>query len=172
MKRKTVYVVQGAIIGALYIVLTIGQNLLIPGSTSAAVQFRVSEVLCLLALYTPAAIPGLTIGCLLSNILAGLGAVDLVFGPIASFFAAFFVYFFRNKCVFSLPLLSLAMPALWNGFIVGGEIAIWFSGGFTFYAWLISGGCVALGEIAVCTILGIPFIKITEKTPLKKYLTL
>ena len=69
MKRKsTLYIVQGALIAAIYATMTILQNILIPGSASMPVQFRVSEVLTVLALYTPAAIPGLTIGCVIANI--------------------------------------------------------------------------------------------------------
>ena len=69
MKRKsTLYIVQGALIAAIYATMTILQNVLIPGSASMPVQFRISEVLTVLALYTPAAIPGLTIGCVIANI--------------------------------------------------------------------------------------------------------
>ena len=68
MNRKVLFVVQTAIIAALYAALTYAQNFLLPGTTSAAVQFRVSEALNVLALFTPAAIPGLTLGCVLSNI--------------------------------------------------------------------------------------------------------
>lgn len=69
MKNKTtLYIVQGAVIAAMYAALTILQNVLFPGSASMAVQFRVSEVLTVLALFTPAAIPGLTVGCVIANL--------------------------------------------------------------------------------------------------------
>ena len=90
-QRKSVYyIVQGAIIAALYATLTIMQNVLLPGTASMAVQFRASEILTMLALFTPAAIPGLTIGCVIANIssLSALGPYDLIFGSLASFFAA------------------------------------------------------------------------------------
>ena len=60
MKKKTQLIAQTAVIAALYAALTYAQNLLLPGTTSMAVQFRVSEALNVLALFTPAAIPGLT----------------------------------------------------------------------------------------------------------------
>ena len=66
--KKVLFIVQTAVIAAMYAALTYAQNLLLPGTTSAAVQFRVSEALNVLALFTPAAIPGLTLGCMLSNI--------------------------------------------------------------------------------------------------------
>ena len=68
MRKNTRHLVHAAIIAALYVVLTHLQNLLIPGSASFAIQFRASEALCVLAFFTPAAIPGLTLGTLLFNI--------------------------------------------------------------------------------------------------------
>ena len=83
MKTKsTVYIVQAAVIAALYAALTILQNTLLPGTASMAVQFRVAEVLTILAIFTPAAIPGLTVGCVIANIssLSVLGPYDMIFG--------------------------------------------------------------------------------------------
>ena len=68
LQRKNALIAQTAIIAAMYAALTYAQNLLIPGTTSMAVQFRVSEALNVLALFTPAAIPGLTLGCIISNL--------------------------------------------------------------------------------------------------------
>ena len=69
MKSKQIRMItHGAILAALYVALTYLQNWLLPGTTSAAIQFRASEALCIFALFTPAAIPGLTVGCLLFNI--------------------------------------------------------------------------------------------------------
>ena len=68
MNKNVRHLTHSALIAAMYVALTYLQNLLIPGSATWAIQFRVSEALCVLALYTPAAIPGLTIGCLLFNI--------------------------------------------------------------------------------------------------------
>ena len=107
-QRKSVYyIVQGAIIAALYATLTIMQNVLLPGTASMAVQFRVSEVLTMLALFTPAAIPGLTIGCVIANIssLSALGPYDLIFGSLASFFAAVSMFALRNVRIKSLQSL-------------------------------------------------------------------
>ena len=78
MNKKVLFIVQTAIIAALYAALTYAQNFLLPGTTSAAVQFRVSEALNVLALFTPAAIPGLTLGCVLSNLIISAGAYPLI----------------------------------------------------------------------------------------------
>ena len=67
MKANTRSLAHAAILAALYVVLTLLQNFLLPGTTSYAIQFRAAEALCVFAVFTPAAIPGLTFGCLLFN---------------------------------------------------------------------------------------------------------
>lgn len=172
LKNKgTLYLVQAAVIAALYAALTYAQNLLIPGSASMAIQFRVSEILTMLALFTPAAIPGLTIGCILANIssVSVLGPYDMIFGSLASLGAAAAIYLLRNARIFSIPIWSVLMPAIFNGVIVGWEIEFFFiEGDFNFISFLTQAGCVALGELAVCVILGIPLVKMIEKTKLDK----
>ena len=174
MKTKsTVYIVQAAVIAALYAALTILQNTLLPGTASMAVQFRVAEVLTILAVFTPAAIPGLTIGCVIANIssLSVLGPYDLIFGSIASLIAAVLMYLLRNKRLFKLPVASALMPALANGIIVGFEIEFFFvEGGFHFGDFLFQGGCVALGELGVLFVLGLPLARLIEKQGLDKKL--
>ena len=174
MKTKsTVYIVQAAVIAALYAALTILQNTLLPGTASMAVQFRVAEVLTILAVFTPAAIPGLTIGCVIANIssLSVLGPYDLIFGSIASLLAAVLMYLLRNKRLFKLPVASALMPALANGIIVGFEIEFFFvEGGFHFGDFLFQGGCVALGELGVLFVLGLPLARLIEKQGLDKKL--
>lgn len=172
-RRSTVYVVQAGIIAALYATLTILQNTLLPGTASMAVQFRVSEVLTILAVYTPAAIPGLTIGCVIANIssLSALGPYDMIFGLLASLVAALLMYSLRNVRFFSLPVLSALMPAIANGVIVGFEIEFFFiEGAFHFESFLLQGGFVALGELAVLLVLGLPLAKLIEKMKFDKKL--
>lgn len=166
--KRLIYLTHAAVIAALYAVLTIAQNNLIPGSASAAVQFRVAEVLTVLAIYTPAAIPGLTIGCVIANlssVIAGLGVYDLVFGSIASLLAALAMYGLRNVRIFKLPIPALLMPAICNGVIVGFEIDFFFVGNlsFNFVDFLTQGGLVALGELAVLFVLGLPFTILLDK---------
>ena len=176
MKRKsTLYIVQGALIAAIYATMTILQNVLIPGSASMPVQFRISEVLTVLALYTPAAIPGLTLGCVLANIssLSVLGPYDLIFGSLATLFAALSMYALRNVRLFKLPVLAALMPALFNGVFVGFEIDFFFMNNalaFNFVDFLIQGGLVALGELAVLFVLGLPLTRVIELNGLDKKL--
>lgn len=165
MKKSTLYLVQGAAIAALYVVLTYAQAALLPGSTSMAVQFRLSEILTILAVYTPAAIPGLTIGCAIANIVAFQALpLDIIFGSMATLFAVICMYKLRSVRIANLPVLSALMPVIFNGVIIGLEIEIFFIGGFIFTDFLLQAGLVALGELGVCVVLGLPFAKILEKS--------
>lgn len=174
MKNKTtIFIVKAAIIAALYAMLTIAQNMLLPNSASAAVQFRVAEALTVLAVFTPAAIPGLTVGCVIANIssLALLGPLDMIFGSLASLLAALLMYALRNVRLFKLPILAALMPALMNGLIVGFEIEFFFvKAGFADF--LLQGGLVALGELVVLAVLGLPLAKLIDsRANLNKLIT-
>ena len=86
-----------AVIAALYVVLTVLQNVLLPGSASMAVQFRVSEALCVLALFSPAAIAGLSLGCLIFNLTyAAALPLDFLIGTAATLLATMAMYRLRN----------------------------------------------------------------------------
>ena len=152
MKKHARNLTHAAIIAALYVVLSLLQNLLLPGSTSMAVQFRVAEALCVLALFTPSAIYGLTLGCLLYNLsYAGALPLDFLIGTGATLFSVWSMYALRNVKLWKLPLLSLPMPALFNGLLVGWELTGYF-GESPFW---LNALCVAAGELAVLFTLGI-----------------
>lgn len=95
MKNKNVsFLTQAAMIAAIYVVLTFIANAF--GLANYAVQVRFSEALTILPYFTPAAIPGLFIGCLLSNILTGCALPDIVFGSIATLLGALGTYALRK----------------------------------------------------------------------------
>lgn len=172
MKNKKVQkIVMTAIIAAMYAALTYAQNFILPGTTSAAVQFRVSEALNVLALFTPMAIPGLTLGCVLSNIYnIGSGLpLDMIFGSLATLGCSVSMYCLRNLKIKTYPLLAMLMPALWNGVIVGWEIEHFFvEGDFIFWDFLLQGGLVALGELGVMLTLGTALYYAITKRKLDK----
>ena len=150
MNQKAKQLAHGALIAAIYVALTYLQNFLLPGSATWAIQFRASEALCVLALFTPAAIPGLTIGCLLFNIsYAGALPLDVVVGTGASLLSVSTMYLLRRVTVKGYPLLSMLMPALFNSILVGWELSVYIGGGF----W-INALYVAIGELAVLLTLG------------------
>lgn len=171
--KKVAFITQAAIIAAMYAALTLAQGALLPGTTTAAIQFRASEALNILALFTPAAIPGLTLGCIISNLQSiGQGLpLDMIFGSLATLGASVCLYLLRNVKIRSYPLLAMLMPAIWNGVIVGWEIETFFvDGSFNFGDFLFQGGCVALGELGVMLVLGTALYYIMIKRNLDKKL--
>lgn len=145
MKKNIRYLVHAAMIAALYVVLTHLQNLIFPDSANFAIQFRASEALCVLALFTPAAIPGLTVGCALFNITYAMALpLDFLVGSLASLLATFAMRKLRRW-----PWAGFAMPAIFNAVLVGWELTAYIGGGF----WL-NALCVALGELGVLYTLG------------------
>ena len=142
--------VYGAAIAAIYVVLTM---VFLPISFGP-IQFRISELLCVLPYFTPAAIPGLFIGCLLANFLGGAAALDVIFGSIATLIGAVGSYpegFASYQCGRKNRYLVSVPPILANMIIVpwvlrfayGSEDMIWFS--------TIT---VGIGEILAIGILG------------------
>ena len=101
MKNKsTLFLVQAAAIGAIYVVLT----LLFAPFSFGEVQVRISESLTILPFFTPAAIPGLFVGCIIANILGGAIPVDIIFGSIATLIGAVFTYKLRGCSRFLAPV--------------------------------------------------------------------
>ena len=151
MRKKAKFLATGAVIAATYVALTWLQNILLPGSASMAIQFRVSEALCVLAFFTPAAIPGLTIGCLLFNLsFAGALPLDFLVGSYATFLAAGSMRLLRR-----VPAVGLAMPALFNALLVGWELTVYLGDtSFTMAAFWLNAIYVAAGELIVLYTLG------------------
>lgn len=139
---------EAGLIAALYTILTV----CIPAISYGQLQLRLSEILTILPAFTPAAIPGLTLGCFLSN-LFGLtsganvaGAWDLLIGPVATLFASILCYLLRNITWLKLPFLSLASPILLNGLFIGLEFYYVFSLSSTALL-LLCVGEIALSEL-------------------------
>ena len=156
---------QGALIAAVYVILNLLQNAIFPNSTSMAIQYRAAEALCVLAFFTPAAISGLSVGCLLFNLI-GYGAVmpwDLLFGTLGSLFAAWSMYILRKVQICKIPVLGLLMPSVFNGLLVGLSLHITYGLAF----WL-NAAYVALGELAVMLTLGIALYWLFERHKLKR----
>lgn len=148
------YIAEGAVIAALYVALTYVSGLM--GLAYGPVQFRISELLTLLPVFTPAAVPGLVIGCAIANISSTVGIIDVVFGSVATLLAAVCTRALRNICVKGIPVLSTLPPVVFNGLIIAFEI--WLMGDRS--PALFWGSCwtIALGEAVICVVLGIPFI--------------
>jgi len=165
MRNKSRSIAYAALIAALYVVLTHFQNLLLPGSASWAIQCRLSEALCVLALFTPAAIPGLTIGCLLFNItFAAALPLDWFVGSLATLCATAAMGALKHIRMRGYPLLSMLMPALFNALFVGWELSVYIG------AFAVNALYVALGEAIVLLSIGSVLLHVLERRALARRL--
>ena len=144
-QNKTVFLTKAAAIAALYVILTLLANAM--GLANYSIQVRFSEALTILPAFTPAAIPGLFIGCLLSNILTGCIVWDIVFGPLATLLGALGTYLLRKKSKW----LATIPPILFNTLIIPFVLsyAYQFEGSLPYFILT-----VGIGEIISCGILG------------------
>lgn len=140
----------GAVIAAVYAALT----LVLAPISMGAVQCRISEALTVLPLFTPVAIPGLFVGCLIANIFLG-SVYDIVFGSLTTLAAAFLTWKCRKN-----KYIAMLFPVVLNAVIVGGYIALFLDASMA--VWL-SMTAVGLGQAVACYGLGLPLCKILEK---------
>lgn len=140
-----------AVIGALYAALT----LLLAPISFGVMQIRVSEALCAFALITPAAIPGLTVGCFLANVLGPGGIADALLGSVATLLGCWLMYLLRNR-----PVLAPLCNCLSNGVIVG--LMLYFTSGADVSP-LLCILWVAAGELVSCYALGLPLYRYLSK---------
>lgn len=133
------------------------------------IQFRFSEALTILSVFTPAAVPGLTIGCILGNITSPFGVWDIIFGSLATLLAAISARALRNIKIKGFPFFSLLMPVVFNALIVGAELTFLLPAQTPSLAlFAISALEVGAGELAVCLAGGIPLFYGIRKTNIFK----
>ena len=153
-KNKTAFLTKSAVIAALYVVLTELSALL--GISSGVIQFRLSEMFAVLPIFTPAAIPGLFIGCFISNIFAGGIVWDVVFGSIATLIGAIGAWLLRKKSVYLAPLPTIIANMVIVPFVLrytyGAEGSIPF--------FMLT---VGIGEIVTAGIMGVFLAKTLKK---------
>ena len=142
---KALMVATGGVIAAMYVVLTVIANAL--GLASGAIQVRFSEALTILPVFTPAAIPGLMVGCVLANLITGCAPWDVVFGSLATLIGALGTWLLRKK-----PMLAWIPPVLSNVAIV--PIVLQKVYGVP-DAWWYLALTVGAGEIISCGVLGL-----------------
>ncbi|MDS0525836.1 QueT transporter family protein [Clostridium sp. SHJSY1] len=147
--------VKTAIIAALYAVIT----LVLAPISYGPIQFRVSEIMVLLAFFDPFYIVGLTLGCFISNMLGPNGIMDIIFGTVATFISVYAIYLtgkFVNNKNLSLIIASL-WPTIFNGLIVG-----WMLNYLYQLPLLLSIAEVAIGEFVIVTIVGVPVVNLVK----------
>lgn len=153
MKNKRIlFLTQAAMIAALYVVFTLIAAAL--GLSSMQVQIRFSEALTILPYFTPAAIPGVFVGCLLSNILAGGALLDIIFGSLATLIAAVGTYLLRRQ-----KWLAPIPPIVANTLIIPFVIKAAYGIGPVWLSFITVGA----GEVLSAGILGMLLLLVLEK---------
>lgn len=140
-----------SIIAALYAVLT----LILAPISYGPIQFRISEILVLLAYFNPIYIGGLTLGCFIANLLGPNGLFDIIFGTLATFISVYAIYIsskIKMQDKYKLFIASI-WPTIFNGIIIGLMLSYVLNIPF-----LITIAEVAIGEFVVVTIVGVPLI--------------
>lgn len=179
---KSNYLARVGVIAAAYAACTLIALLFLGSFAWGPIQFRVSEALCVLALFTPAAIPGLTLGCVIANVMnivisgtGMLGMLDVVFGSLATFAGALFTWKMRRH-----PLVALAGPVLANALIVPAYLPLLLQGvGFYtipfttisldnswLFMYLFGLVTTGVGEAVIMYVLGYPLARSLAKTPM------
>lgn len=147
-KNRLTFIAHSGIIAAIYVVATV------LGAPLSKIQLRLSEALCVLPLFTPAAVPGLFVGCVVSNILVGEGVVDVVVGSLCTLIAAALTYALRDKPKWLAPLPSVAVNAVGVGWMLN------FVYGLPLFEMM---GSVAFGQVLSCYGLGLPLAYLLER---------
>ena len=168
MKKNTTKMVAfGGVIAALYVVLTIIAAAL--GIASGAIQVRLSEALTILPVFTAAAVPGLTVGCVLANLVTGCAAWDVVFGSMATLLGAIGTRLLRDR-----PAIAWIPPVVSNMLIVpvvlmkvyGVDSVDVFGSVFNGDSlWIMLVVTVGIGEIIACGVLGMLLYQALKKNP-------
>ena len=147
------------IIAAIYAVLSLFSSVF--GIAYGPIQCRFSEALTVLPFFLPEAIPGLFIGCLVSNLMSTVGPLDLIFGSLATLLAALWTRRMPNKYLAPLP------PVICNALIIGAMIA-WYEVGFTSAFWgmfVFNALTVGIGEAIACYVLGLLLMRALSRLP-------
>ena len=155
---KTQFITMAGVIAAAYVVLTfIAQSV---GLASGAIQFRLSEALTILPMFTSAAIPGLAVGCVLANILTGCALWDVVCGSIATLLGALGTHFLRKT---ENPYFGCLPPIISNMLIVPAVLIKVYGAPESYWYLMLT---VGIGEVVCCGVLGVIIYKVIKKRKL------
>ena len=145
----------GGAIAALYVVLTLVAQAF--GLASGAIQVRLSEALTILPVFTASAVPGLTVGCVLANLITGCAAWDVVFGSLATLIGAVGTRLLKSK-----PLVAWIPPVVSNAIIVPIVLQRVYGVPDSFWYLMLT---VGAGEVIACGVLGLLLYKSFKKMP-------
>lgn len=154
--KKSLFMTQAAMIATFYVVLT----LVFQAISFGQIQVRISESLTILPAFTPAAIPGLFIGCLISNLLGGAALWDILFGSLATLIGAVFTYLLRKKN----PLLMILPPIVSNSFFI--PLILRYTYGINLPLSILAAS-IFVGETISCGVLGLIVFAALQKNKYK-----
>lgn len=169
MNKISKTIVLSAMIAATYATITYLCAIL--NFAYGPIQFRVSEALMILPVFTSAAIPGLTIGCVIANLTSPYGIIDIIFGSLATFITVYVTRLAAKRNHNTGLFLSPVFAAVFNALFVGAELAIFAPQNAMLSTFIYSAVSVGIGELTVCYLLGIPFYFILKKLKADKFLT-
>lgn len=158
---KTKYLIYGAMIAAIYFVLTYA----VAPISSGLFQCRISEALCVLPYFTPAAVPGLFVGCLTANLIMmttmGILPLDVIFGSLATLMAAYLSYALSKRFTSKAGRWLVPAPAVFvNALVVGWLLADVYGVGAPYWVCALY---VAAGQLVACYGLGMPLLLLLER---------
>ena len=156
-REKIRNIAVGAVIAALYVVLTYLANML--GLASGVIQVRLSEILTVMPVFTFSAVPGLFVGCLIANVLTGCALWDVVFGSIATLLGAIGTYLLRKY-----KFLAVLPPILANAIVVPLVLLFVYNLDGTYFYFFVT---VGIGEVISCGVFGTILLKSLEKSRFK-----
>ena len=164
-RKSTVFIVKSAVIAALYAIMTV----VISPLSYGMVQCRFSESLIILCAFTPAAIPGLTVGCLVANIFS-FNPIDMICGTTATLLSAVVGYKLRKVKIGGIPWLTPLPAVIFNMIIIGLELSVYLpiEGHGFLVGFFIQALSVFIGQVIACYIFGVPVYMLINKTGLKK----
>jgi uncharacterized membrane protein len=148
MYNNIIFLIRAAVIAAIYVLISVA---FLPISYGL-LQVRVAEALTVLPAFTPASIPGLFIGCMISNIIGGNGLIDIIFGSLATLLSAICSYKMPKRYLVPLP------PVIINAIVIGLILSYILN-----IAFIITAAWVALGQTVACYGLGYPLMVQLEK---------
>ena len=152
MNEKAKYISQSGIIASLYVVLTMISTMC--SLSSGVIQLRLSECLCVLPIFVPSAIPGLAIGCLVSNLISGCVIWDIIFGTLATLIGAVFTRLMKKA-----GLLAVIPAIISNAVTIPFVLSLAYNAEEAFPILILS---VAIGETVSCLGLGSLLYKILK----------
>ncbi|MBE5927940.1 MAG: QueT transporter family protein [Lachnospiraceae bacterium] len=153
MNTKTKFITHAAIIAAIYVIPNLVMTI---NLTGGIIQCRVAEAFTILPIFTPAAVPGLFVGCLLSNLLMGAALYDVIFGSLATLLGAIGTYALRDN-----PYLSVISPITANTIIIPFILKYTYGFGESIPFIMLM---IFIGEVISCGVLGIILYKAMQKS--------